>query len=80
MVKFPLVLINTNFVSLIPTYGEVSFKQLHVIEFVSDLLLVFSLYSSFLHHYNQCRLNAWARWAVARGRHEHMGPMLIYVC
>jgi hypothetical protein len=23
---------------------------------------------------------AWARWVVARGAHEHRGPMLIYVC
>jgi len=28
----------------------------------------------------QCRLNAWARWAVAHGPHEHMDPMIIYVC
>jgi hypothetical protein len=28
----------------------------------------------------QCRLNAWARWAVPRGPQEHRGPMLIYVC
>ena len=28
----------------------------------------------------QGRLNAWARCAVARGPHEHRGPMLIYVC
>jgi len=28
----------------------------------------------------QCRLNAWARWAIAHGPHEHMGPMLIYAC
>jgi hypothetical protein len=30
--------------------------------------------------WNQCRLNAWARWAVAMGPHEHRGPILIYVC
>ena len=30
--------------------------------------------------YMQCRLNAWGCWAVARGSHEHRGPMLIYVC
>jgi len=29
----------------------------------------------------QCRLNACAHWAVARGPHEHMiDSMLIYVC
>ena len=29
---------------------------------------------------HQCRLNAWAHRAVARGPQEHRGPMLIYVC
>ena len=28
----------------------------------------------------QCRLSAWARWAVALPPHEHSGPMLICVC
>jgi len=31
-------------------------------------------------HLSQCRPSAWARCAVARGPHEHRGPMLIYVC
>jgi len=26
------------------------------------------------------RLNAWARWALARGPYEHRGPILIYEC
>jgi hypothetical protein len=31
-------------------------------------------------HYTQCRLNAWARWEVAQGAHEHRDPIPIYVC
>ena len=31
-------------------------------------------------HSIQCRLNAWARWAVAWEPLEHKAPMIIYVC
>jgi len=30
--------------------------------------------------YPQCRHYEWACWEVARGAHEHRGPMLIYEC
>jgi len=41
------VRITTKVVSLNPVHGEV-----YVIKFVSDLVVVFSRYSSFLHQYN----------------------------
>ena len=43
--------------------------------YLYDLLIRFWNYSG-----GQCNLNAWARWAIVREPHEHMGPMLIYVC
>ena len=40
-----------------------------------NLITTFDCVSWDLYHVlNQCRLNAWAHWAVARGPHEHRSP------